>query len=959
MTHLHVHSNFTLLGGTASVDDLATRAAADGLKRLALTDTNALYGAVAFRKACQRFGIEPIIGMAVTVAPLEAAGFLDSAGPGLLVLLATGPDGYRSLCRLSSLIQSSPERQALAAQGLAWDALKAHADGLICLSGGRRGWIERCLRAGDRHAALRYAGALAGLFGERTYLALELHQPGDAAIAQEITALGQRLGVPTVAVQPVYCLTPQDRPKLRLLAAIDQNCRLPDVPASSLPDDNDPNVQVHWLSPGELAARFDAFPDALAAIADVANQCGPALPDGRPIWPVLKLAGDETPDSALAALAETGMAARYGPEPAPAVPKRLQHELDAIARFGYSPLFLVVADLVRYAREHEIPVSTRGSVANSLVAYCAGITTVDPIQHDLLFERFLSPARANPPDIDLDFCSRRRDRVLDYVRRTYGEEHVALVATISTLRPKSAVRETAKAYGLSDDDTERLIRLLPAGWHPDPRRRSNKTIEDVAAEMDDPKLRQVLLDAAQLVGQPDHMSVHPGGIVITPGPLTDTVPVQWTVKGFLITQYDHGDVEAIGLPKIDLLGIRALTVLADAAELVRRRIDPGFRLANIPLDDPQTGDLLQRAETIGVFQCDSTGAQRTLRQLKARKVQDLATANAFFKPGPALGGMARTFVRRYRGEEPVRYLHPALEPILGRTKGVLIFQEQILRIATEIAGLSWEQADALRRGMSHFGRHEMEATRDTFIAGCMRPAPAGHGFSALAGADTVGASAALCGLRLQPGSRHRLRRRQLSLGLHENALPGRVLHRAPGRLGRLSPSCGLHRRSPTAGYRGSPASREPQRPQVHTVHFHSPSYSALRTPHSALSPLHPLDGPRPGARSPPPVGARNHRTAPAASLRQLARSAAAGRPPSQRGDASDPVRRSGWTRRKPRRYASGAARHSSRRQRPAGKLRFRHGSGRARVCQPAIGLGNALAGLAGQRNPAGDAGCLA
>ena len=503
------------------------------------------------------------------------------------------------------------------------------------------------------------------------------------------------------------------------------------MPASSLPDGNDPNVQVHWLSPGELATRFDAFPDALAAIAEVANQCGPALPDGRPIWPVLKLAGDETPDSALAALAEIGLAARYGPEPAPAVPKRLRHELAAIAHFGYSPLFLVVADLVRYAREHEIPVSTRGSVANSLVAYCAGITTVDPIQHDLLFERFLSPARRNPPDIDLDFCSRRRDRVLDYVRRTYGEDHVALVATISTLRPKSAVRDTAKAYGLADDETERLVRLLPPGWHPDPRRRSNKTIDDVAAEMDDPKLRQVLLDAAQLVGQPDHMSVHPGGIVITPGPLTDTVPVQWTVKGFLITQYDHGDVEAIGLPKIDLLGIRALTVLADAAELVRRHTDSGFRLADIPLDDPQTGDLLQRAETIGVFQCDSTGAQRTLRQLKARTVQDLATANAFFKPGPALGGMARTFVRRYRGEEPVRYLHPALEPILGRTKGVLIFQEQILRIATEIAGLSWEQADALRRGMSHFGRHEMEATRDTFLAGCMRPAPDGHGFSAL------------------------------------------------------------------------------------------------------------------------------------------------------------------------------------------------------------------------------------
>ncbi len=731
MTHLHVHSHFTLLGGTASVDQLAERAAADGLQRLALTDTNALYGAVAFSKACQRTGVAPIVGMAVTVAPLEAAGFLDNAGPGLLVLLAVGPAGYQSLCRLSSLIQSSPERQALAAQGLAWDALKAHSEGLICLSGGRRGWIERSLRAGNRHAALRYAGTLAGLYGEHAYFALELHEPNDGEVAREMGALGRRLGVRTVAVQPVYCLAPQDRAKLRLLAAIDQNCRLPDVPASALPDRDEPHVDVHWLTPAELARRFEAFPEALAENDAIAEQCEPALPDGRPIWPVLKLAAGETPDAALATLADSGLAARFGPDPAPAARSRLHHELGAIARFGFSPLFLVVADLVRYAREHDIPVSTRGSVANSLVAYCAGITTVDPIHHDLLFERFLSPARSNPPDIDLDFCSRRRDRVLEYVRRTYGEDHVALVATVSTMRPKSAVRAAAKAYGLADDATERLVRLLPGGWHPDPRKRSSKTVEDIAAEMDDPTLRQVLLDAARLVGQPDHLSVHPGGLVITPGPLTDVVPVQWTVKGFLITQYDHGDVETIGLPKLDLLGIRALTVLADAADLVRRHADPGFRLAALPLDDPRTGVILQRGQTIGVFQCDSTGAQRTLRQLKARSVQDLATANAFFKPGPALGGLARTFVRRYRGEEPVRYLHPSLEPILGRTKGVLIFQEQILRIATEIAGLSWQQADALRRGMSHFGRHEMEATRDAFIAGCTRPSPGGPGFTLL------------------------------------------------------------------------------------------------------------------------------------------------------------------------------------------------------------------------------------
>jgi DNA-directed DNA polymerase III PolC len=388
-----------------------------------------------------------------------------------------------------------------------------------------------------------------------------------------------------------------------------------------------------------------------------------------------------------------------------------------------------VADVVRFAREAGVPVNTRGSVANSLVAYCAGMTNVDPVAHDLLFERFLNPARADLPDIDLDFCSRRRDEVLDYLRRTYGQERVALVATVSTLRPKSAVRETAKAYGLDETQINRLTALLPRGWHPDPRRRDRRTVEDVLAELDDPGLREVVRMAFSIVGQPHHLSVHPGGMVITPGPLTDVVPLQWAPKGFLITQFDHQDVEVLGLPKLDLLGIRALTVLAEAEELVQRGHDPSFRLAEVPLDDALTADLLARAETVGVFQCESEGARRTLRQLRARTVRDLAAANAFFKPGPATGGMARSFVRRYRGEEPVAFLHPALAPILGDTQGVLLFQEQILRVAREIAGLSWEQADRLRRGMSHFGHQEMAEMEAQFVAGCQRPPPEGPGFT--------------------------------------------------------------------------------------------------------------------------------------------------------------------------------------------------------------------------------------
>ncbi len=734
LTHLEVHSHFTLLGGTASVAQLAGRAASDGMSHLALTDTNALYGAVAFARACRQAGVQPIIGMTLAVASPHEIGPAVGPPAGRLVLLAANPAGYRALCRLSSLIQGNPERDELAARGLTWDDVRANRDGLICLSGGRRGWIERALRSDNRAAAQIYAGRLAGIFDEQAYLALEIHTAADQAIATEISALGRRLGLPTVAVQPIYCLEAADAARLRLLAAIRENRRLEEdggAPASPAAD-----APSHWLSPDEMAARFAAFPQAITQSGEIAARCGEALPAGQTIWPALKLPAGQTPDEALAQSARAGLTRKLGPPTgdatadarAAAFRSRLDHELAAIAEHGYAPLFLVVADAVQFARNRGIPVSTRGSVANSLAAYCTGITTVDPIEHGLLFERFLNPARADPPDIDLDFCSRRRDEVLRYLRDTYGAEHVALVGTVSTMRPQSAIRETGKAYGLEDTEIERLVALAPQHWHPDPRRRDKRTVEDVLAEIADGRLREIARVAYTLVGQPDHLSVHPGGAVITPGPLTDVVPVQWAPKGFLITQFEHGDVEAIGLPKMDLLGIRALTVLSDTADLVRAS-DPGFHLEEISLTDSATGDLLARGDTIGVFQCESDGAQRTLRKLKARTVRDLAIANAFFKPGPAMGGMANAFVRRYRGEERVAYLHPALEPILRDTKGVLIFQEQVLRVAREVAGLDWAQADQLRRGMGHFGAAEMAALREQFLAGCRRPPPDGPGFA--------------------------------------------------------------------------------------------------------------------------------------------------------------------------------------------------------------------------------------
>ncbi len=764
--HLHVHSYYTFLGATPAPEELAQRAAAERLTHLALTDTNALYGAVAFDRACRAAGVQPIHGIAATVAwpqdlgPVPPTIDHSKGGAGLLILLARNRDGYRSLCRLSTLIQGHTDRVMRHTQGLSLEDLRANATGLLCLTGGRQGFAYRCLRSAYDNrlpartnrdqCAHRFLGRLSAIFQPRfTFVSLELsadptddisrEQEIDQQTTDRVVEKAAFLGLQTIAVQPIYTLMPDDGWKLRLLAAINRNCQLDEVPDEALPNAGDPRIGMHWLTPEQMERRFARFPEALVATTTVASLCRPALPDGTLCWPVLALPEAQTPEAALRTQATDGSRERYG-NPLPInVRQRLHHELEVIEKHGYAPLFLVVADIVRYARSREIPVSTRGSVANALVAYVLGITTVDPIFYDLLFERFLSPGRADPPDIDLDFCSRRRDEILAYVRRKYGRDRVALIGAVSTLRWRSAARETAKTYGLTEAELRQMLDVMSEQVQ-GPSYSDARGQEESNARTPNPRIRQSIEAARAVIGLPHHLSIHAGGLVITPGPLTDLVPVQMAQKGYLITQFDHSDCEAIGIPKLDLLGIRALTVLADAAEQVRQDLlnasqptsmafaeRPSFRLEAIPLDDPTTAKLLMRGATTGVFQCDSIGARRTLRKLKVRTVQDLAIANAFFKPGPAMGGQAEIFVRRYRGETPTAYQHPALEPILAPTKGVLIFQEQVLRVATEIAGLSWTQADQIRRGISRMNAEMIDDLQSAFILGCQRPD--GPGFS--------------------------------------------------------------------------------------------------------------------------------------------------------------------------------------------------------------------------------------
>jgi DNA polymerase-3 subunit alpha len=729
-THLNVHSHYTLMGSTASIPALVGRALADGLPALALTDTHALYGAVQLTRECEKAGIQPLIGMSLQVAaPVDVPDGM-SWRWGKLVLLARSPAGYTSLCQLSSAIQLQCADALPEAISVPWALLAEYKDGLLAIEGGREGWLESLVRHGARHEGAQYLGRLTGLFGDSCFVGLEVQPASEEPVLREALDLAARFGAPAVPMVPVYCVCEEERPRLRLLAAIQHNIRLEQVPASILPGADDPGVTLHWLSPDEMAARYAPYADSLADVSAITRVCERrVLPAGKPIWPAIDLPEGRSAVEALRARALDGLRALYPEDRLEAAQMRLEHELSLIEAGGFAPLFLLVADIARRARETGIPMNTRGSVANSLTAYAVGITNVDPLEHELLFERFLNPERADLPDIDLDFCSRRRDELLDYLRQTHGEDHVAMVATIQTMQPRSAVRETAKAYGYDEAAIKRLTKGIARWWHPDPRRRGRRGVKTALEEARDPTDRLILQAAQGIVGQPRHLSVHPGGVVITPGPLTDVVPVQPAPKGVLITQYAHEDVEAIGLPKIDLLGIRALSVISRTVDLIRASAVPGFELEAIPMGDAATGDLLERGETIGVFQCESEGAQATLRKLRARTVKDLAVANAFFKPGPATGGMAGAFVRRYRGEEPVEFLHPALEPILRSTQGVLLFQEQILRVVTEIAGLSWQDANQLRRGMTKFRPQQMEALKERFIQGCIRQPPDGSGLS--------------------------------------------------------------------------------------------------------------------------------------------------------------------------------------------------------------------------------------
>ena len=699
--HLRTHSYFSFLEGVPSPAELARAAAEAGMPAVGLTDHHGLTGALPFTTACREAGVRPIYGVELAVN--------DPPASGRLVFLAKDLEGWGSLCRLSTLAQTEPHRDP--GRGIPFDSLADHTAGLICLTGGRRG-LDSGLPE-DRRLAL--LGRLADLFPGSLYVELHLHDPAARPAVDRLAALARRTGLPVAATNDVHFIRPTDRRLHRLLTAIRTGVRLAAVPESLLAP-----AGAHFTSVAEMAARFADYPDALEAAAEVADRCRVELPLGVPHYPELDLPPGMTALDLLRERSRRGAVNRYGTL-TPDVERRLEHELSVIGPRGYAPLFLIMAEILAYARQEGVPTASRGSAASSLVAHCLGITTPDPLALDLYFERFLNPARESAPDIDTDLCSTRREKVLRFVYERFGGDRVAMVATINTLRGRSALREVAKVHGLSQAEIKPLTEEVPyRGWGPSGDR-GEAPYADLAARF--PQHRRIFEDAAELLEFPRHLSIHPGGVVIAPGPLTDLVPLHLASKGLVITQFDLEAVSRMGLVKIDLLGTRGLSVLGDVAEKIHgwnrtEFAEPLAVLDAVPEDDAETAALIAAADTIGCFGIESPGMRATLREVRARTPGDLLIALALYRPGPMTGGLKDAFVRRHLGLEKVEQLHPALAPLLADTHGVILYQEQVLRVASVLGGLSLADADLLRRAMSHFDPGDrMRTLRARFVAG--------------------------------------------------------------------------------------------------------------------------------------------------------------------------------------------------------------------------------------------------
>ena len=712
--HLHVHTEYSLLDGANPVDRLVQAAVEDGHEALAITDHGNLFGAIEFYQAARKAGIKPILGCEVYVAERSMLEKHDKRSNPYthLTLLARDAEGWSNLMSLTTdaHLEGNHFRPRVDMELLA-----QRAKGLICLSGCMSGPVNRLLRRGDEAGARASAGRLKEVFGADNFF-LEVMRNGieeQNRLTEGMARMRSQVDVPLVATNDIHYLRHEDCKAQDALICLNTGARISDPGRWKMDTDT-----LYFRSAAEMHRIFGDLPEALATTLRVAEMVNVEIELGKPRLPVFLGPDGRPPEALFREQCELGFARCYPGNPAEAR-ERLEFEMRTIQEMGFVSYFLIVWDLVRYAREQGIPVGPgRGSAAGSLVAFALGITRIDPLKYDLLFERFLNPSRISMPDIDIDFCKDRREEVIAYVRQRYGNDRVCQIITFGKLKAKAALRDMGRVLEVPLQEVDRIAKRIQDG----------PGITLAGSLEADPELQALRLAsgendrwfdlALRVEGLSRNASVHAAGVIIADRPLREMVPLARLGEA-ITTQWDMKACEEIGLLKMDFLGLRTLTILEEASRLVMARTGARPDLDALPLDDAATYALLQRADTEGVFQLESSGMRRLLADIQPSRYEDLVAVLALFRPGPLGSGLHEIYARRKHGREPVQHLHPLLEPVLSETYGVLIYQEQIMRVAQRMGGFSLADADSLRKAMGKKRPEMMAKFEDRFVTGAI------------------------------------------------------------------------------------------------------------------------------------------------------------------------------------------------------------------------------------------------
>ena len=711
--HLHVHSEFSLLDGAVRLKDLVAQAKEFGMPAVAVTDHGTMYNCIDFYQKAIAGGVKPIFGCEVYVAPqsrFDKTVRKDESNRHL-TLLAENIAGYRNLMNLVSraYLDGFYYRPRVD-----MELLKANHEGLIALSGCLGGELSKLIMAGYIEEAKAKACEFADLFGRDNYF-IEIQDQGipeQKQVTIALAGIAKELGLGLVASNDVHYLRREDSTAHDVLLCIQTGSTLEEQDRMRFSTD-----QFYLKSADEMGEVFPEYPEALANTLAIADRCNVELDLGRIHLPEYDVPEGKTLDGYLEELCRQGIAERYRPVTTE-VEARLEYELGVIRQTGFSGYFLVVWDFIRFAKESGISVGPgRGSAAGSIVAYALRITNIDPLAHGLLFERFLNPERVSMPDIDIDFCYVRRDEVIRYVADKYGQDRVAQIITFSTMAARAAIRDAGRVFGVAYGQVDKIAKLIPEAPGTTLEAALNSVEELKTAYDTDETTRRILDTAMTLEGMVRQDSIHAAGVVIAKDALPNYVPIQKKPNTEVVTQYSMDAIKDIGLLKMDFLGLRTLTVINDAVNNIKRNHGVALDLDSLALDDKKTFRLLQRAETIGLFQLESSGMRSLVRELAPTVFPDIVALLALYRPGPLQSGMVKDFVDCKHGRKTISYPHPMLEPFLKETYGIIVYQEQVMRVATEMAGFTMGEADILRGAMSKKKPEVLAKYREKFIAG--------------------------------------------------------------------------------------------------------------------------------------------------------------------------------------------------------------------------------------------------